>query len=428
LAKDDDAMEKMGTSRAIQVTVAVVVVLVAAGAGVTVAVMRHGIPPAGRRATAASRRHKPKPIPALTLTSVTPSASASNVAFHPEIALTFSSPIAEGSTLPSISPPVPGRWSRPAPKTLVFDPSVRFFPLERVTVDVPGGPAGIRGTDGGLISSDVAWHFTVQDASTLRLQQLLAELGYLPVAFEPSSLATPASGGAEAAPAPSNGRSMANALATEPTVPDAISLAPSPGAFAWRYPAMPPQLSTLWSPGNFNVVTEGAVMAFEADHGLPTDGVAGAVLWRSLLDAVAQRVVTTRPYTWVVVSETDPETLYVWRAGHVVYDTPANTGIAVAPTELGTWPVYLRFPSTTMSGTNPDGTHYSDPGVPWVAYFHGGDAVHGFWRSTFGFPQSLGCVELPITNAAVVYSYDTYGTLVTVTTGDRAAEFATAAP
>ncbi len=57
---------------------------------------------------------------------------------------------------------------------------------------------------------------------------------------------------------------------------------------------------------------------------------------------------------------------------------PPNTGVPGATTQQGTFPIYARFTSTTMSGTNPDGSKYSDPGVPWVNYFNGGDAVHGF--------------------------------------------------
>jgi hypothetical protein len=37
--------------------------------------------------------------------------------------------------------------------------------------------------------------------------------------------------------------------------------------------------------------------------------------------------------------------------------------------------------------------------VYWINYFNGGDAVHGFVRASYGFPQSLGCVELPIPTA-----------------------------
>ena len=67
-----------------------------------------------------------------------------------------------------------------------------------------------------------------------------------------------------------------------------------------------------------------------------------------------------------------------------------------------------------MTGTNPDGSHYSDPGIPWVSYFNGGDALHGFVRSSYGFPQSDGCVEMPPDHAEVVFPYTPIGTLVTV--------------
>jgi len=97
-----------------------------------------------------------------------------------------------------------------------------------------------------------------------------------------------------------------------------------------------------------------------------------------------------------------------------VLRTPVNTGIASRPTDLGTFPVYLHLTSTTMTGTNPDGTHYNDPGVPWVNYFSGGDAVHGFYRGSYGWPQSLGCVEVPVPTAETIFPYVQIGTLVTV--------------
>jgi len=97
-----------------------------------------------------------------------------------------------------------------------------------------------------------------------------------------------------------------------------------------------------------------------------------------------------------------------------VYHTLVNTGVAGAPTENGTWPVFARYTVTTMSGTNPDGSHYVDPGIPWVSYFHGGDALHGFVRPGYGYPQSDGCVEMPPANAKVVFPLTPLGTLVTV--------------
>ena len=59
----------------------------------------------------------------------------------------------------------------------------------------------------------------------------------------------------------------------------------------------------------------------------------------------------------------------------------------------------MRYPQNYMTGTNPDGSTYDDL-VQWINYFNGGDAVHGFVRGSFGFPQSLGCVELPVPAAA----------------------------
>ena len=104
----------------------------------------------------------------------------------------------------------------------------------------------------------------------------------------------------------------------------------------------------------------------------------------------------------------------MWHDGQVILHTPANTGISVAPTTVGTAPVYLRYTFQIMQGTNPDGSHYADP-VSWVSYFRSGEAVHYFPRGSYGYPQSLGCVELPYNQAHYVWPYMTYGTLVTVT-------------
>lgn len=97
-----------------------------------------------------------------------------------------------------------------------------------------------------------------------------------------------------------------------------------------------------------------------------------------------------------------------------VLTTPGNTGVPGAPTKLGTFPVFEHIASTTMKGTNPDGSHYNDPGVRWVSYFNGGDALHAFDRASYGTPQSVGCVGLPEAAAKRIYPYTPIGTLVTI--------------
>jgi L,D-transpeptidase catalytic domain len=67
-----------------------------------------------------------------------------------------------------------------------------------------------------------------------------------------------------------------------------------------------------------------------------------------------------------------------------------------------------------MRGLMPNGARYADP-VKFVSFFNGDYAVHSMDRASYGLPQSLGCVELPLTEAQQVWPYLTYGTLVTVT-------------
>ena len=102
------------------------------------------------------------------------------------------------------------------------------------------------------------------------------------------------------------------------------------------------------------------------------------------------------------------------RGHHVVFTTPVNTGVPGAETAQGMFPIYARYVSTTMSGTDVDGTKYVVPDVPWVNYFNGGDAVHGYPRASYGFPQSNGCVELPIEAAHTVFGMLAIGDIVDV--------------
>jgi lipoprotein-anchoring transpeptidase ErfK/SrfK len=226
----------------------------------------------------------------------------------------------------------------------------------------------------------------VAPGSTLRLQQLLAQLGYLPVSFTP---------------------------ATQPTSPQDEADAQQ-GTFSWRWANQPASLTSLWNAGQDNEITKGAIMSFESLHGLKTDGLAGPQVWTDLLQAAATGANDPQAYGYVYVSQNLPETTTVYQNGSVAYSTLANTGVPGASTAPGTFTVYSRFRVTTMSGTNPDGSKYSDPGIPWVSYFNGGDALHGFVRAHYGFPQSDGCVEMPPANAEVVWPMTPIGTLVTV--------------
>ena len=155
-------------------------------------------------------------------------------------------------------------------------------------------------------------------------------------------------------------------------------------------------------------------MLFEDTHGLAVDGFAGPKVWRALIgDALAGRR-RDDGYSYVFVHRNLPQSLNLWHDGQVILSSPGNTGVPAAPTQLGTWPVFEHIPVGTMSGTNPDGSSYHDPGIKWISYFNGGEALHAFPRASFGTPQSLGCVELPEAAAKKIWPYTPIGTLVTV--------------
>jgi hypothetical protein len=317
-------------------------------------------------------------VPGSRRSVVAEPASGSRVSPLAPLTLTFAQPVASvlGSRLPRLEPAMPGRWEQVDSHTLTFHPT--------------GFGLGVGGAELVRVPGrTIAWH--VAAGSTLRLQELLARLGYLPVRWH------------QAANPPSTPASEVAAAASAPR-----------GTFSWRYPQTPASLQTLWKPGSWNVVTQGAVMRFENEHGIGTDGVAGPQVWRALMrdDLAGRRY--DGGYSYVYVHETLPQSLTLWHAGRVVLTSPGNTGIASAPTAQGTWPVFEHISVGTMSGTNPDGSHYNDPGIRWISYFHGGDALHEFPRASFGTPQSLGCVELPEAAAATIWPYTPIGTLVTI--------------
>jgi peptidoglycan hydrolase-like protein with peptidoglycan-binding domain len=321
----------------------------------------------------------------LNVVSVTPVDGATGVPSDATLTVQFSEPLAAHSAVPTLTPPVAGSWQQVTPTTLAFVASAPLVPSSSETITVPGGAGGVSSTGGVALGQGAVVHFTVAAGSTLRLQQLLAQLGYLPLSF------------AAAAPI---------------TAPQELAQ-PQEGTFNWRF-AEPASLASLWTPGASNVITKGAVMALENAHTMQADGVAGPAVWTQLLTDVNAGTVDTGAYNYVFVNKAEPQRATVYSNGAAVYSSLANTGVSGAQTDSGTFPVFEHLTVTTMRGTNPDGSKYVDPGIPWVSYFNGGDALHGFVRSSYGYPQSDGCVEMPPANASVVFPYTPIGTLVTV--------------
>jgi peptidoglycan hydrolase-like protein with peptidoglycan-binding domain len=324
---------------------------------------------------------------AFEVVSTTPQTGATNVPSDQVVSVHLSAPVTGASGMPTFTPPVSGTWAKAGADTLTFRAAAPFIPMSTETLLIPAGGQGPTSTAGKGLSAPVTVTFTVAQGSTERLQQLLAQLNYLPLSFTPTS--TPSSA--------------------------ADDITAQKGTFAWRWPTTPSSLMALWSEGYENVITKGAVMDFENQNGLTVDGLAGPKVWSALLADTAAQKVDADPYTYVSVSKVLPEALTLYENGSpVLVNIPVNTGAPGADTVDGTYPVFEHVTSSRMTGTNPDGTKYDDPDVPWASYFNGGDALHGFVRATYGSPQSNGCVEMRIADAAKVWPLSPIGTLVTV--------------
>jgi hypothetical protein len=189
--------------------------------------------------------------------------------------------------------------------------------------------------------------------SAVRLDELLAQLDYLPLTWTPSA--------GQKVPAATDAAGQLAAAYNAPR-----------GQFTWES-GYPSELRRFWRDGALDgLILQGAVMAFEQQHGLTVDGLAGPKVWDALFKSVAAHDVNKNGYTYAIASE----------------------------------------------GTNPNGTPYSSP-VYYISYFRGNLAVHWYPRTSYGFPQSLGCVELPWSAAKTAWQYLSYGSLVTVQPGSQ---------
>ncbi len=323
----------------------------------------------------------------LYLTHTVPAAGAQNVATNTTIEVSFSQPVTLGTVKPVLSPDIGGRWVQTNANTLSYRLHGPLIPSSAMKLSIPGGDSGIHSDGGATLPHSKTLSFDVAAGSTLRLQQLLAQLDYLPVSFTPSG------------PAP---RLQDTAL-------------DQAGTFNWRWPTLPTQLTSQWTQGTNNAITKAAIEAFENQNNLGVDGIAGPAVWTSLVNDAINGKASSTPYVYVLVNKVEPENLTLWEDGDAKYvGVPVNTGAPGADTTDGTFAVFEHVRYSEMKGTNTDGSTYDDKNIPYASYFNGGDALHGFIRSSYGSPQSNGCVEMSYADAALVWPLTPIGTLVTV--------------
>ncbi len=112
---------------------------------------------------------------------------------------------------------------------------------------------------------------------------------------------------------------------------------------------------------------------------------------------------------WIDIDLSD-QVLYAYEGETIVGSFVVSTGLPNTPTPIGTFAVWIKLRSTTMSG--PD---YYLTNVPYTMYFYKDYGIHGtYWHNNFGFPMSHGCVNMVTEEAAWLYDWAYVGISVNV--------------
>jgi hypothetical protein len=111
------------------------------------------------------------------------------------------------------------------------------------------------------------------------------------------------------------------------------------------------------------------------------------------------------------------QTLAVYEEGRLVFATMVTTGLPGWWTQPGTFQVYARLERDDMSGAfeADRSDYYLLQDVPWVLYYDKARALHGaYWRTSYGYPGSHGCVNLSPTDAHWLFNWAEEGSYVHV--------------
>src|SRR5580704_11686550 len=112
------------------------------------------------------------PPPPLTVVATAP--IGTNVAAGSTLSVLFSTALAPGSPMPTLTPPIDGQWAALSPSMLEYQATGPLVPGTTETITIPGGPTGVVGSMGQHLTTTQTATFTVAQGSVLRLQELLA--------------------------------------------------------------------------------------------------------------------------------------------------------------------------------------------------------------------------------------------------------------
>ena len=290
-----------------------------------------------------------------------------------QLELAFSRPVADllGSGYPQLTPATAGHWRTIDGYTIAFQPAGAGFGIgAHVEVTLPE-PLDVIAGARTRSTSTLAWQ--VPDGSTLRLQQLLAELGYLPLAWQAAAADVPRTVAAEAG------------AAGEPPA----------GSFSWLYANTPSAAARALEAGRLGNHDagggDGVRVRPRPDRRRPagTAGLARASDRRPGREELGSRVqLRPRP------PEGSADAPALARR-HDRHEREGEHRRSRGPDAARDTCGFRAHPGRDDERPEPGRQPLPGSGIKWISYFNHGEAIHGFNRPTYGFPQSVGCVEAP---------------------------------
>ncbi len=111
-----------------------------------------------------------------------------------------------------------------------------------------------------------------------------------------------------------------------------------------------------------------------------------------------------------IIVKLSVQTVFVYENDVLVKTFLVSTGMKDYPTRVGDYKIWIKLPSTRMTGPGYD---LSD--VLWTMYFDEGRGFHGkYWNNIYGRPSSHGCVNMTNDDAKWLYDWAYVGTHVSV--------------
>ena len=280
-----------------------------------------------------------------------------------QFTLTFSSPVSEvlGARRPRVSPALPGSWRLLDAHTLAFRPRGLGFALGTRRA---GRAAARRPSRPPSPAATLTTHARVAGAGRARRCACSS--------CSPSSATCRSTGSRPTRP--SGARRGAELVAAR---------SPPPGHFSWRFRTRRSELQQALAPGQAN-----------DDHARRGDDVPAHARPRRSTASPGPRVLARAdrgrgrrqaPHRRLQLRLRAPQAAAV---AQPLAQRPGDPHVARQHRRARRADAARHVPGLRARpgrrrwrGTNPDGSHYDDPGIRYISYFHDGEAIHAFNRA-----------------------------------------------